>query len=59
MERIYPKKFKLKQISFLEAARLNERGEEVFVLWRNEEDGRWDEQTLEEFMEDCLLFVKE
>lgn len=58
MERIFPKHMNPKQVSLLEAAQLDQCGEEITVLRRNEEDGRWDEQTLAEFVEDCLFFVE-
>ena len=59
MERIYPKKKKLRPVSLCEAAELQEiHKEEVIVLVPTDRT-TYEKQTLEEFMEDCLLFVEE
>ena len=61
MERIYPKKKKLRPVSLCEAAELQEiHKEKVIVLFpTNNTKETYEKQTLEEFMEDCLLFVEE
>lgn len=61
MERIYPKKKKLRPVSLREAAEMQEiHKEEVIVLFPTDDTCRtYERQTLEEFMEDCMLFVEE
>lgn len=61
MERICPKKKKLKPVSLREAAEMQEvHKEEVIVLFPTDDTCRtYERQTLSEFMEDCMLFVEE
>lgn len=55
MEQIYPKKFKPKQISLLEAVELMDDGEEPFAMVPK--DGKlidYERRDLKEFLEECF-----
>lgn len=61
MERIYPKREELKQVSLYQAAELYEiHKERVFVMFPKDETKKdYERQTLDEFLEDCMFFMAE
>lgn len=59
MERIYPKKKRLKQVDIYEAAELHEIHKEEIVVLVQTDHGMYESHMLEEFIEDCLFFKTE
>lgn len=59
MERIYPKKKKLRPVSLREAAEMQELHKEEIIVLVPTDGTTYEKQTLDEFLEDCLLFVEE
>lgn len=61
MERISPKKKKLRQVNLYEAAELHEvHKEEIVVLVPTDEAfGTYERQALDEFLEGCMFFAEE